>query len=96
MIATALAGASVSNERSRRAAALRYSREEVVHRLARVVEFRDDDTGGHVDRVSRYSELVAEALGWNSDQRRELELAAALTTSARSPCPTPSSSSAVV
>jgi hypothetical protein len=78
LIATALAGASVSNERSRRAAALRYSQEEVVHRLARVVEFRDNDTGGHVDRMSRYSGLVAEALGWNSDQRRELELAAAL------------------
>jgi HD-GYP domain-containing protein (c-di-GMP phosphodiesterase class II) len=78
LIATALAGASVSNERSRRAAALRYSQEEVVHRLARVVEFRDNDTGGHVDRMSRYSGLVAEALGCNRDQCRELELAAAL------------------
>jgi hypothetical protein len=78
LIATALAGASVSSERSRRAAALRYSQEEVVHRLARVVEFRDNDTGGHVDRMSRYSALIAEALGWNADERRELELAAAL------------------
>lgn len=78
LIATALVGDSVSRERARRADALRQSHEEVVHRLARVVEFRDNDTGGHVDRMSRYSAIVAEELGWDAERCRELELAAAL------------------
>lgn len=78
LIATALVGATVSRDRAGRSAELRHSREEVVHRLARVVEFRDTDTGGHVERMSHYSRLIAEALGWSPDQCHELELAAAL------------------
>jgi hypothetical protein len=78
LIATAMVGATVSSERLQRATALRHSHEEVVHRLARVVEFRDNDTGGHVERMSRYSALIADALGWDPERCRELELAAAL------------------
>lgn len=78
LIATALVGSSISADRSARAQALRESQEEIVHRLARVVEFRDSDTGGHVERMSRYSMLIAGALGWSADRCRELWLAAAL------------------
>ncbi len=49
-----------------------------MHRLARVVEFRDSDTGGHVERMSRYSTLIARELGWSAERCRELRLAAAL------------------
>ncbi len=78
LIATALVGSSVSADRAARAAALRQSQEEIVHRLARVVEFRDSDTGGHVERMSRYSVLIARELGWSPEQCHELRLAAAL------------------
>ena len=46
---------------------LRLSREETIRRLARAVETRDDDTGGHIERVSRICGLLAERL--NIDPR---------------------------
>ncbi len=36
---------------------------EIVHRLARAGEFRDTDTGAHIIRMSRMSELIAQGLG---------------------------------
>jgi hypothetical protein len=78
LVATTLVGGSISADRVARAAALRASQEEIVHRLARVVEFRDSDTGGHVERMSRYSLLIARQLGWSPERCRELWLAAAL------------------
>ncbi len=36
---------------------------EVVRRLSMAVEYRDDDTGQHIDRVSRYSGLLARRAG---------------------------------
>jgi HD domain-containing protein len=76
--ATALVGAAVSRDRTQRTQALRGSQEEIVRRLARVVEFRDNDTGGHVERMSLYSMLIARQLGWSAERCRELRLAAAL------------------
>ncbi|WP_137151263.1 HD domain-containing phosphohydrolase [Devosia sp. FKR38] len=52
--------------------------EEVVFRLARAIELRDGDTGGHVDRVAESSRIIAEAMGLNSDFCRTLALAAPL------------------
>jgi HD domain len=76
--ATALVGAAVSRDRAQRTQALRGSQEEIVHRLARVVEFRDNDTGEHVERMSLFSMLIAQELGWSVERCRELRLAAAL------------------
>jgi hypothetical protein len=78
LTATTTVGASISADRIDRARALRESQEEIVHRLARVVEFRDSDTGGHVERMSRYSTLIVGELGWSPERCRELRLAAAL------------------
>ncbi len=78
LVATALVGATVSMDRASRARALRGSQEEIVRRLARVVEYRDSDTGGHVERMSRYSMLIAHELGWSTERSRELRQAAAL------------------
>ncbi len=36
---------------------------EVVQRLGRAAEYKDNETGLHVIRMSRYSELIAQALG---------------------------------
>lgn len=43
--------------------ALRRSREETIRRLSRAVEFRDADTGSHIERMSRYCELLARRVG---------------------------------
>jgi putative two-component system response regulator len=41
---------------------------ETIHRLALAAEYRDDDTGQHVQRVSRNCGLLARALGWQEEQ----------------------------
>ena len=43
--------------------AIRESREEAIWRLSRAVEHRDPQTGGHIERMSRYCELLAGRLG---------------------------------
>lgn len=52
------------NERTRQ---LEASHREVVWRLAKAAEFRDDDTGNHVFRVGICSRLLAEGLGRDRD-----------------------------
>ncbi|MBX2853170.1 MAG: HD domain-containing protein [Phycisphaeraceae bacterium] len=54
------------------------TREEVVHCLARAAEFRDDDTGTHVIRVSKYVGLMAKQLGLTQAECELMELAATL------------------
>jgi putative two-component system response regulator len=48
------------NQRTRQ---LQASRIEIIWRLAKAAEFRDEQTGSHVLRVAHYSRIVAEALG---------------------------------
>ncbi len=57
---------------------LREREEEMVARLHRTVEYRDDDTGGHTTRVARYSRILAETLGLPPETSRAIELAAPL------------------
>jgi hypothetical protein len=78
LVAVVAIGALLSEDRQRRSAALRRSQHEIVHRLARVVESRDNETGEHVDRMSHYAELIAAELGWSAERCEELRLAAAL------------------
>jgi PAS domain S-box-containing protein len=42
---------------------LEASRAETIRRLTRAVEHRDDETGAHVERMSRYCGLIARELG---------------------------------
>jgi HD-GYP domain-containing protein (c-di-GMP phosphodiesterase class II) len=51
---------------------------EVVERLARAAELRDDDTGEHIDRMSHLCELVALQLGTPAPRARLLRQAATL------------------
>ncbi len=46
-----------------RTAELMLSRLELIHCLAKLAEYRDNETGHHVVRVGRYSGLLARALG---------------------------------
>ena len=51
---------------------------EMLERLTRAAEYRDDDTGQHTERVGRLSAHIALVLGWSEDQVRLLEQAATL------------------
>ena len=44
------------------------SRLQVVQRLGRVAEFRDEETGSHIMRMSHICQLMARELGWDEDQ----------------------------
>ncbi len=52
---------------------LRQTRLQVVQRLGRAAEYRDNETGYHIMRMSQISELLARKLGW-SDAECELML----------------------
>lgn len=62
----------------RRTAELLASRTELVHCLARLAEYRDNETGRHVIRVGRYSGLLAREIGLNEDLVELIEHAAPL------------------
>lgn len=48
-----------------------YERErEMIMRLSRAAEFRDPETGAHIQRMSNYSMLIAEALGLPRDEQK--------------------------
>jgi len=55
-----------------------HSRLDIIWRLGKVAEQRDEDTGNHVVRVGFYSRIVAEALGMNHGFQESTFLAAPL------------------
>lgn len=57
---------------------VRRSRREMIWRLGRAAEFRDSDTGRHVSRVARYSQLIAQAMELPAAFVENLYLAAPL------------------
>ncbi|ARJ64307.1 two-component system response regulator [Magnetospirillum sp. ME-1] len=70
--------------RTRNLLALRASRlalhdraaEELVMRLSKAAEYRDPETGAHIERMARYSALIARRLGFEAEAVDRLELAA--------------------
>ncbi|SMH47916.1 HD domain-containing phosphohydrolase [Azospirillum agricola] len=57
-------------------ALLRQQAQELVGRLAHAAEFRDPETGGHLERMAAYAGLIADGLGFDADERRTLVQAA--------------------
>jgi putative two-component system response regulator len=51
---------------------------EMVHRLAVIAEYRDDETGAHAARVAAFSRAIAERMRVDADLARLIELAAPL------------------
>ena len=51
---------------------------ESTERLSRAVSLPEDETGGHIERMSRYSASLAEAAGFSDCSAEEFRLAAAL------------------
>ncbi len=54
------------------------AQEETVRRLSRVAEYRDDQTGDHIERVGVYCELLGRKLGLGPDECRLLRIASPL------------------
>jgi two-component system response regulator RpfG len=57
---------------------VREREKETLLRLARAGEYRDEETGYHLIRMSRYSRLIANAIGLERDEAETVELAAPL------------------
>ena len=57
---------------------LRAAREEAIHRLARAIEFRDDETGEHIHRVSDGSALLAKRLDLAAEHVQLIRIASPL------------------
>jgi len=57
---------------------LEASRLDIIWRLGRAAEFRDEDTGNHILRVGYFSRVIAETLGLDRDFADRLFLAAPL------------------
>jgi putative two-component system response regulator len=57
---------------------LQLAQEETLARLSMAAQYRDDETPGHVERVSRYCALLAEANGADSETAETLRLASRL------------------
>ena len=61
-----------------RTAELNGSRLELIHCLARIAEYRDNETGRHVIRVGRYAGIIARKLGLEESAAELIEHAAPL------------------
>lgn len=61
-----------------RTAALEYSRQDIIWRLAKAGEFRDEDTGAHVLRVADCSSALARALALSPSYREALSITSPL------------------
>jgi len=57
---------------------LQVSREETIRRLARAAEFRDRETGDHIERVSRICGILAQDLGLDEARCELLRIASPL------------------
>ena len=56
-----------SSELSKALSELEIAQAETVRRLSMAVEFRDEDTGAHIERIGRFSTLLAEQVGMEEE-----------------------------
>jgi HD-GYP domain-containing protein (c-di-GMP phosphodiesterase class II)/methylmalonyl-CoA mutase cobalamin-binding subunit len=69
---------SRTSELKRALSELEIAQAETVQRLSMAVEFRDEDTGAHIERIGRFSVLLAEHIGMDSEFCERLKHAAPL------------------
>jgi hypothetical protein len=67
-----------SSELMRALSELEIAQAETVRRLSMAVEFRDEDTGAHIERIGRFSTLLAEQVGMEAEFSARLSHAAPL------------------
>jgi HD domain/B12 binding domain len=66
------------NDLRRALSELEIAQAETVRRLSMAVEFRDEDTGAHIERIGRFSTLLAEQVGMSTEFCRRISHAAPL------------------
>ena len=72
-VANSLASqAAVSIENAALAENLRQAHLDTIFRLGVAAEYRDKETANHIKRMSRFSGLIAESLGWPQDEVKPL------------------------
>ncbi len=69
---------SRTSELKRALSELEIAQAETVQRLSMAVEFRDEDTGSHIERIGRFSVLLAEHIGMDAQFCERLKHAAPL------------------
>ena len=69
---------SRTSELKRALSELEIAQAETVQRLSMAVEFRDEDTGAHIERIGRFSVLLAEHIGMDHDFCERLKHSAPL------------------
>jgi HD-GYP domain-containing protein (c-di-GMP phosphodiesterase class II) len=69
---------SIAHARGHSVNELRAAKQGTIQRLARVIEYRDNETGEHTERMSAYCAVIARRLGWPEDEVGELQLAATM------------------
>jgi methanogenic corrinoid protein MtbC1 len=67
-----------TGELKRALSELEIAQAETVQRLSMAVEFRDEDTGAHIERIGRFSVLLAEHIGMDAEFCERLRHAAPL------------------
>ncbi len=67
-----------TSELKRALSELEIAQAETVRRLSMAVEFRDEDTGAHIERIGRFSTLLAEQIGMDPEFCERLGHAAPL------------------
>ncbi len=67
-----------SSELRRALTELEIAQAETVRRLSMAVEFRDEDTGAHIERIGRFSTLLAEQVGLDVERCELMSYAAPL------------------
>jgi len=67
-----------SSELSRALSELEIAEAEIVRRLSMAVEFRDEDTGAHIERIGRFSRLLSEQIGMEPEFCERISHAAPL------------------
>ncbi|HEX3511213.1 MAG TPA: HD domain-containing phosphohydrolase [Solirubrobacteraceae bacterium] len=67
-----------TSELKRALSELEIAQAETVRRLSMAVEFRDEDTGAHIERIGRFSTLLAEHIGMDAEFCERLRHAAPL------------------
>ena len=67
-----------TRELKRALSELEIAQAETVRRLSMAVEFRDEDTGAHIERIGRFSTLLAEHIGMDAEFCERLSHAAPL------------------
>ncbi len=66
----------LAHEVKKATASIEAREQELVYRISRAAEFRDPETGGHIQRMAHYSRLIARQLGLSAAEQESIFVAA--------------------